>query len=249
MTNIHPKEQLFFFDSLPLNWQMTQCEKVVLASLADQANAQVAIEVGTFKGGSLQVVSAKTEKVYSLDINEETQEVLRSQFAGVEFLAGDSRVVLPQLLDKLQSESAPLGFVLIDGDHSKEGVRSDINALLKFVPNRPVYVVLHDSFNPECRGGMLTADWNKCPYVHFVEIDFVPGRFFREGREFVQPGSMWGGMAVAVLLPEKRDFELTLLESQRDLFEAVLSQSCHARHARKSLLQRIADTMMIRQRG
>jgi predicted O-methyltransferase YrrM len=113
MRNGNPNEKLFFFDALPLDWQMTRCEKVVLASLVDQADADVAIEVGTFKGGSLQVVSAKTEKVYSLDINEETQESLRPQFADVEFLAGDSRLVLPRLLDKLQSESAPLGFVLI----------------------------------------------------------------------------------------------------------------------------------------
>jgi hypothetical protein len=228
---------------------MTRCEKFVLASLVDQADAKVAVEVGTFKGGSLQVVSARSEKVYSLDINKENQEALKPQFPDVEFLAGDSRILLPKLIDKLQFESAPLGFVLIDGDHSTEAVRSDINSLLRFVPNRPVYIVLHDSFNPECRTGMLTADWKKCPYVHFVEIDFVTGMFFREGLDIVQPRSMWGGMAVAIMLPQKREIELEILESQRDLFEAVLPHSSHFKYPKKSLLQRIADKFMSRQRG
>lgn len=239
---------IFFLDALPLHWQMSRCEKFLLASLVDQADASVAIEIGTYQGGSLQVISEKSEKVYSLDINEKNQEALRSQFPGVEFLVGESRILLPKLIEKLQSESAPLGFILVDGDHSTETVRNDINTLLKFTPNQPIYIVLHDSFNPECRKGMLTADWKKCPYVHFVEIDFVPGKFFREGLDIVQPRSMWGGMAVAVMLPERRDFELEISESQRDLFELILANSIHIENTKKSLFQRIKDRICGRSR-
>jgi hypothetical protein len=238
LKNYNPQNPLFFFDALPLPWQMTRCEKFVLASLLEQSNAKVAVEVGTFKGGSLQIISAKTETVYSLDINPKTQESLREKFANVEFLSGDSKVLLPQLLEKLQSELAPLGFVLIDGDHSAEGVRSDINAVLSFIPNQPVYIVLHDSFNPECRKGMLAADWGKCPYVHFMEIDFVSGMFFSKGLECVQPGSMWGGLAVAIMLPQKRDFDLKVSESQKALFEVAFSRSCHIHSPNESVFKR-----------
>jgi hypothetical protein len=238
--NSNPKKPLFFFDSLPLPWQMTCCEKFVLASLLEQAHAKVAVEVGTFKGGSLQLISAKTEKVYSLDINPETQEALREKFANVEFLAGDSKILLPKLIEKLQSESAPLGFVLIDGDHSAEVVRNDIKAVLRFVPNQPVYIVLHDSFNPDCRRGMLDADWSDCPYVHFVEIDFVSGMFFRKALEYVQPGSMWGGLAVAIMLPDQRNFDLKISESQKDLFEVAFSRSCHNQSPKESVFKRFS---------
>ena len=32
-------------------------------------------------------------------------------------------------------------------------------------------VILHDSFNPECREGMRTANWAANPQVHAVELD------------------------------------------------------------------------------
>jgi hypothetical protein len=65
--------------------------------------------------------------------------------------------------------------VLVDGDHSAEGVRKDIDHLLRLRPIVPLYVVMHDSFNPGCRRGLREADWAGCPYVHAVELDFVAG--------------------------------------------------------------------------
>jgi len=64
MKKSNPNEPTFVFDDLPLHWQMTRCEKFAFASLLDHADAKVAIEIGTYKSGSLQVVSAKAEKVY-----------------------------------------------------------------------------------------------------------------------------------------------------------------------------------------
>jgi hypothetical protein len=55
---------------------------------------------------------------------------------------------------------------------------------------------------------MITANWADNPYVHLVELDFIsgtlnPSRAFR--------GELWGGLGLAVLLPEKRSgrFEVT----------------------------------------
>jgi len=41
-----------------------------------------------------------------------------------------------------------LDFVLIDADHSSAGVQRDINNVLRYRPTRPLYIVMHDSFNP-----------------------------------------------------------------------------------------------------
>lgn len=51
-------------------------------------------------------------------------------------------------------ENESLGFVLIDGDHAAEGVRSDTNAVLPYAPVRPLYIVLHDSFHPHAVKGL-----------------------------------------------------------------------------------------------
>lgn len=253
----NPNEPTFVFDNLPLHWQMTRAEKFAFASIVDVANADVAIEIGTYKGGSLQVLSSKVKKVYSLDISPTCEETLGSHFNNVEFLTGDSSSLLPSLLDQIRKANESLGFVLIDGDHSTEGVRADINRVLKYVPTRPLYIIFHDSFNPDCRQGILSADWQECPYVHFVETDFIPGVFHYEPFDTAQPRSMWGGLALALLLPEKRSEELIVHQSQRGLFDTVLSNSCHLQlpekvatngSQHKGLLKRIKNIIRIRTR-
>jgi hypothetical protein len=94
----------FVFDDLPLYWQMTRCEKYAFAALLHASKPEVAIEIGTFQGGSLQVISDASQKVYSLDVSEDCREKLGPRFANVEFVTGDSRIQLPTLLGEFKSE-------------------------------------------------------------------------------------------------------------------------------------------------
>jgi hypothetical protein len=233
----NPNEPSFAFDQLSLHWQMTRCEKYAFNKILEHAKPEIALEIGTYKGGSLQVIAHVAQKVFSLDINSKSQDALKPLFKNVEFLSGDSKILLPSLLSRLEAERAPLGFVLIDGDHSTEGVQADINAILRFKPNRPIFVVFHDSFNPECRAGILSANWDQCPYVHYVEIDFIPGVFHFEAFDTAPAKSMYGGLALALMLPEKRNFALKIHESQRGLFETVFKNSCHLK-SRETLLNK-----------
>ena len=223
----NPNSPTFLFDVLPLHWQMTRCEKYAFASLLQIAQAEVAIEIGTYKGGSLQLMSQHAKKVYSLDISPSCKEDLGPQFSNVEFLTGDSKQLIARVLEDIRASKKQLGFVLIDGDHTTEGVRSDINAVLKHVPSRPVYIVVHDSFHPQCRTGILQADWQTCPYVHFVEVDYIPGVFHHKKFDTAEAGSMYGGLAVALMLPEKRTEPLVIHQSQQGLFDVVYESSCH----------------------
>ena len=140
-------------------------------------------------------------KVYSLDIDPKVPTRLEGRFSNVEYLIGRSAETLPPLLSRLQKEGAEVGFVLVDGDHSVEGVRTDIEMLLRYKPVTSLYIVMHDSFNPDCRAGLKAANWAGCPHVHAVELDFVPGAvnpspsFRRE---------LWGGLALGILKPEPR---------------------------------------------
>lgn len=227
MLNSNPNEPTFQFDDLPLHWQMTRCEKYAFAALLDVAKPDVAIEIGTYKGGSLQVISQKARQVYSLDISPDCESTLGPLFDNVEFLTGNSQEMLPPLLNRLAEEQQSLGFVLIDGDHSTEGVRQDINAVLQYRPIRPLYVVFHDSFHPPCREGILAADWQQCPWVHFVEVDYIPGVYHYEAFDLAQPRSMYGGLSVALMKPEERDHDLVIHQSQRGLFDTVYERSCH----------------------
>src|SRR5262249_31587431 len=143
------------------------------------------------------------------------------RYANVEYLTGPSDETLPPLIDRLQRERAEVGFVLVDGDHSADGVRKDINHVLKLKPIVSMYIIMHDSFNPECRRGLREADWAGSPHVHAVELDLVAGT--------VNPsptfrGQLWGGLALGILRPEPRRGRFEVMgraeRTHRDALEA-----------------------------
>lgn len=236
----NPNSPDLLFDALPLHWQMTRWEKFGLDAVLRTAKAPVAIEVGTYQGGSLQLIARHATKVYSIDISSQYREQLSKAIPNAVFRTGDSKTELPQLLREIQQKTEDLGFVLIDGDHSEQGVRTDLNAALAYTPTRPLLIVLHDSFNPSCRKGILSADWSS-PYIHFAEIDFVPGVFHAKAFDTAEAGTMYGGLALIIMQPARRTGPLTVHQCQEGMFDAVFLQSIHAHPPRSpGLLRRTA---------
>lgn len=181
------------------NWQMSHPERMAVAHLLQRIRPKLAIEVGTYQGGSLSLISRFSGWVYSLDIDPKIPAKF-AQFTNTTFITESSVTSLPALLARLQAEHAPLEFMLIDGDHSAEGVRCDLNAVLKYQPAREMFVLLHDSFNPECRRGMLAAEWSTARHVAFADLDFIHGKVVQQGGPF--DGELWGGLALLVLHPD-----------------------------------------------
>jgi len=241
-----PNNPSFFEDIYPNNWQMTRWEKFAFIALVQRFQPEVAIEIGNAQGGSLQVLSKVCKKIYALDFDKEVHDTLRPQFKNndIEFLTGDSKVIMPEVLAKIQSNGEKLGFVLIDGDHSTKGVRADINSILhNYIPVTEVVIIFHDSFNPICRQGILTADWTSCPYVHFVDVDYLPGAFFNETYKNSVKGSMWGGLSLAIMKPEKRSGELKVRQSLLPMYEILFKKSRYNsfRFKAREFLQSKAD--------
>ncbi len=206
------------FDDYIKEWFMTEVERLVLIGLLERIRPKVSIEIGTAAGGSLSALAKYSEMVYTLDLDPACRAEFGPRFPNVDFITGFSGETLPALIERLQETKAGLGFVLIDGDHSRAGVRQDIERLMRFKPVDPLYVVIHDSFNPECRKGMSEANWQANPFVHSVELDFVPGKLEADG-------SMWCGFALATILPERRQCELEIHSGQQHLFQAALARS------------------------
>jgi hypothetical protein len=215
------------------DWLMTQQERMAVISLLERIKPECAIELGTLHGGSLSAIARFSKKVYTLDCDPVSKEKLADKFPNVEFVIGYSTDTLPPLLEKLQKEGTPVEFALIDASHTAEGVKKDIENLIKYVPQKPLYIVIHDSFMPECRQGMMQADWASSPYVHFVEIDFIPGKFNSDPTD----GSyrqMTCGLAVAMMLPTKREGELSFLVEGELPFDILKKNSVH----RESLIRK-----------
>jgi hypothetical protein len=204
-------------DCLLENWQMNDSERMALIGLLARQQPHCSIEVGTYHGGSLSLISQYSKMVFSIDIDETIPS--RMSFPNVSFLTGRSTAILPHLLRELDNAGTPVGFVLIDGDHSAAGVMGDIACLLSYIPPKPFFVLLHDSFNPECRRGMLNAGWEKSPYCHWVDLDFVPGRIVEHQGSFL--GELWGGLAAAYFLPVPRKGVLQITRTADQMFKIL----------------------------
>jgi len=206
-------------EHFPLPWKMIRPERICLLHLLKQFEPELALEIGTYQGGSLQLLSRYSKEVWSIDIDSDAALNLGELFGNVSFRSGDSSVLLPDVIREINESDKHLGLVLIDGDHSEEGVRRDINSVLQLKPKGPVAIVMHDSFHPPVRAGIRSADWTRSPYVHYVEVDFVSG-CFTPGRTSINE-SMYCGFGFALMLPEERTKKLQVFESEWELFEII----------------------------
>lgn len=208
------------------NWMMTDAERLALTGLLAELRPECAIEVGVYRAGSLEVLSRFCKKVYALDIDPECAAQFQDKFENVEFTTGDSKHTLPRVLAQIEAAQESLSFVLIDADHSREGIERDIDSVLRYTPAKPLYIVMHDSFNPECRKGMKKAYWSANAHVHLVELDFVTGRFVTK-EEPDGYRQMWCGFGLAMLLPERRRGEVIIHENESLLFQTALRHSVY----------------------
>jgi cephalosporin hydroxylase len=217
-TAVRTWSDILFPGCLLKDWQQNESERLAMTAVLARHRPRCSIEVGTYRGGSLSLLAQYSQVVFSIDIDPSVKERL-VQFRNVSFLTGPSAILLPMLLQELADAGMAVDFVLIDGDHSEAGVRSDIECVLASVPRAPLFVMIHDSFNPGCRRGILGASWTQSPYVHWIDVDFVPGRIIEHGDDF--QGEMWGGLALAYLAPVAREGELTVTTSAQLMFEKL----------------------------
>jgi hypothetical protein len=206
-------------------WMMSHGERGALIQVLRRSQPVSALEIGTAEGGSLAQIRRYAQATYSIDIDPGVAARLAPSMPGVEFLTGDSKELIGVALQRCVERAQPLGFALIDGDHRYAGVQGDIHALLRCQPTRPLWILLHDSSNPECRRGIAEARWADNPHVHLVDLDFVTGTLSEDP---LFPGQIWGGLALALLLPEPRTGVLDPVASAGKNFRALYRASWHS---------------------
>src|SRR5207248_7836424 len=103
--------------------------------------------------------------------------------------------VLPPLLADFSATRRMLDFVLVDGDHSFEGVAGDLRALLESACTARSVILVHDTMNEEVRAGIEHAGLDSYKKVVYHELDFVPGYIYRTGSARL---AAWGGLALII---------------------------------------------------
>jgi hypothetical protein len=66
---------------------------------------------------------------------------------------------------------------------------------------------------------MLESPWAKSPYCHAVDLDFIPGRVSEYEGPF--QGQLWGGLALAYFLPERRAGGLQIRTSANQMLQRL----------------------------
>ncbi|MGV8108412.1 glycosyltransferase [Methanospirillum sp.] len=211
-------EEILYPNCLCDNWQMNHSERLAMIAILSRHKPRCSIEIRTFKGGSLSLISQYSHSVFSIDIDPTIPDKF-GYFNNVSFLTGDSSIILKLLFDELDREEIPVDFILIDGDHSAEGIKRDLETVLTYTPKKPLLIVMHDSFNPECRKGMLEVNWEKSPYVQWVDLDFIPGRIVET--EGPSHGEMWGGLGLVYMSPQIRESNVQVNISANQMYKLI----------------------------
>lgn len=197
----HPEREL---QSLPLltadEWQMSYGERAALEGIVAQIQPSLAIEIGTAGGGSLRRIAAYSTEVHSFDLVG--PDLALASLENVTFHTGDSHAQLPQTLAELAAAGRSVDFVLVDGDHSADGVRRDLEDLLASDAIRHTVILLHDTLNDLVREGIEQAELERHPKVALVELDCVAGHLSRREPYRLQ---LWGGLGLVVVDAEQAD--------------------------------------------
>lgn len=180
-------------------WQMSFGERAVIEGVLAQLQPRLAIEIGTAEGGSLARIAAHSEQVISFDLVEPQPDA--KALSNVELRTGDSHELLPRELERLAAAAEQIDFVLIDGDHSADGARRDMEDVLASDAVTNTLILAHDSLNPEVRRGLDQVDYDSIDKVAWVELDFVGGYVPAEPP---LQGECWGGLALVVVDAEGR---------------------------------------------
>ena len=212
-------DDVFFPGVIRENWQMMESERIALTGVLARLRPRGALEVGVYYGGSLSLAAQFSERILAIDI----EPAVRDRFVvpdNVELLIGNSQELIPQALARFEQLGLPLEYVLIDADHSADGVRRDLNLVLKYRPRKPMVILAHDSGNENCRKGILSANWNANPHVHSVQCDFVPGQIIEHSIQNGR-GEVWGGLALAYLDPQPRVGDLVISQGAATMVRGV----------------------------
>ena len=175
-------------------WQMTYGERSALEGVLADLEPALAIEIGTAEGGSLRRISARSAEVHSFDLVTPDPEI--QSLENVVLHTGDSHVLLAEFLGELESAGRNVDFALVDGDHTAEGVKTDMEALLASPAVRRCVILIHDTVNEVVRDGLERVSYDAYPRVAFVDLDFVGGHLSNQGD---YENQLWGGLGLVIV--------------------------------------------------
>jgi hypothetical protein len=160
------------------DWLMSCREKLAIIGLLQCLKPKKVIEFGYHRGGATKWLSQYADKVITVDVNEFVSKA-SEKYSNVE----SWNCTTGEAINKIKSNNQSFDLAIIDADHSRKGVANDVSGILPYAE----VILMHDSFNPTCRRGMVDA--LKSQRSHAFYLDFIPSILKHDG--------FWGGVAIA----------------------------------------------------
>jgi Methyltransferase domain len=174
-------------------WQMTLGERAALEGLLARLRPTLALEIGTAEGGSTRCLARHCAEIHSFDLVH--PDGLTAELPMLTTHTGDSHELLPAFLERLAADGRSVDFALVDGDHSADGVRRDVEDLLASPAVHQAAIVFHDTANEGVRAGIVDAALHEHPSVAYMDLDFVAGHLSDKGP---YAGHLWGGLGLMI---------------------------------------------------
>ena len=160
------------------DWLMSAREKLGLIGLLHCLKPKKVLELGYHRGGATKWLSQFSERVITVDVNEFVADA-PNLYHNVEAWSCPTL----EAASRIKKENLFFNLAIIDADHSRLAVSADINGII----NHSDIILMHDSFNPDCRKGMVDALKNQKSHAYY--LDFIPSVSKNDG--------LWGGLAIA----------------------------------------------------
>ncbi len=189
-------------------WQMSGGERAAVQGVLGQLHPQLAIEIGSAEGAALQRIAAQADEAHSFDLAPPSL----SMPDNVTLHTGDSHQLLPAFLAQLAEVGRNVDFVMVDGDHSPEGVRRDLEDLLDSRAVARTVILIHDTVNERVRSGLDAVRFPAWPKVVHVELDWIPGQLFAEP---ALRNELWYGLGLVVVDTSTPAYESGSVYEQR----------------------------------
>jgi hypothetical protein len=189
-------------------WQMSRGERAAIEGVLAAFRPALALEIGSAEGACLQRIASYAGEVHAFDLQAPRLE----QGANVTLHTGDSHELLPAFLSQLAERGRNVDLVILDGDHSPEGVRQDLEDLLNSPALARSVILIHDTANERVRSGVDAVRFAAWPKVAHVQLDFIPGHLFAEPQLRNQ---LWYGIGLVLVDSARLAYENAAIYEQR----------------------------------
>lgn len=187
------------------HWMMQLGERFAFEGLLAQLAPRIAVEIGTWEGGSLRRIAPHAGHVHAFDVDERSVPHAAA-LPNATLHLGDAAVEVPRVLAELHARGEAVDFALVDGLHTFDAVQADARALLDADAVHTTTIVFHDTAHAGVRAGLDALDLPRHPKVALWLPDFVPGYVVRDDAALPEEirGRAFNGLGLLVLDPEWR---------------------------------------------